>query len=169
MQKRLVSGIAFSREEAMISMTNIKRQLGVESRILESISLANIEIDMIGQNTAAENTIDFTFTLNRRDFKQALMLIRKLQQELGSFDVKTYDRVAKLSLVGIGMRSHSGVATTMFKALAKARIAMQMVTTSEIKISVIIEESMLDTAIDAVHQAFELDKLSAPEENMLIE
>lgn len=169
MQKRLVSGIAFSREEAVISLTGLPKKIGIEGRILECISDANIEIDMIAQNTTAENTTDFTFTVNRREHPNALKLIAKLNEELGEFAVKTNAKVAKLSLVGIGMRSHAGVAATMFKALGQAQIPIQMITTSEIKISVIIDETMLENAISVVHKAFELDKLTVPEENTVIE
>lgn len=169
MQKRLVSGIAFSREEAVISLTGLPKKIGIEGRILECISDANIEIDMIAQNTTAENTTDFTFTVNRREHPNALKLIAKLNEEFGEFAVKTNAKVAKLSLVGIGMRSHAGVAATMFKALGQAQIPIQMITTSEIKISVIIDETMLENAISVVHKAFELDKLTVPEENTVIE
>lgn len=169
MQKRLVSGIAFSREEAIISLSGVPRQLGLEGLILGKISDVNIEIDMIAQNTTAQDTVDFTFTVQRREYPKALGLIEGLSSELGNFLVKTNAKVAKLSLVGIGMRSHTGVATTMFRALGEAGINIQMITTSEIKISVVVDESHLEQGIRAVHTAFELDKLPLPSEQVCIE
>jgi aspartate kinase len=169
MQKRLVSGIAFSREEAVISMTGIPKQIGLEGTILDRISEANIEIDMIAQHITTENTVDFTFTVQRREHDKAVQLIEALSKEMGAIAVRTNPRVAKLSLVGIGMRSHSGVATTMFKALGKANIPIQMITTSEIRISVVMDETLLETGIRAVHAAFELDKQPSPTEKSYIE
>lgn len=158
-KKRLVSGIAFSREEAIISLSGIPRQLGMEGRIVDKISDANIEIDMIAQNTTAHNTVDFTFTLQRREYTKAMKVVEELAQELGgTIEIKTNAKVAKLSLVGIGMRTHSGVASTMFKALGAAGINIQMITTSEIKISVVIDETQLEVGVSAVHAAFDLDK-----------
>lgn len=169
MQKRLVSGIAFSREEAIISISGVPRQVGLEGHILSKVSEANIEIDMIAQNATAQNTIDFTFTVQRREYPKALTIIEEMASLLGAFSVKTNDKVAKLSLVGIGMRSHAGVATTMFRSLGEAGINIQMITTSEIKISVVVDESHLERGIRAVHTAFELDKLPLPTEQTFIE
>ena len=162
-KKRLVSGIAFSREEAIISLSGIPRQLGMEGRIVEKISLSHIEIDMIAQNATAQDTVDFTFTVQRREHAKALQVVEELAKELGgSIEIKTNAKVAKLSLVGIGMRSHAGVATTMFKALGNAAINIQMITTSEIKISVVVDETQLEAGVQAVHAAFELDKQPEP-------
>jgi aspartate kinase len=169
MQKRLVSGIAFSREEAIISLSGVPRQLGLEGRILDKVSEAHIEIDMIAQNTTAQDTVDFTFTVHRREHPKALKIIDDLAKELGAISVKTNAKVAKLSVVGIGMRSHTGVATTMFKTLGKEGIAIQMITTSEIKISVVVDEKHLERGIRAVHQAFELDKINFSSEQSYIE
>lgn len=169
MQKRLVSGIAFSREEAIISLSSIPRKIGLEGQILEKISEANIEIDMIAQNATAQNTVDFTFTVHRREHAKALSIIEQLAGELGAVSVKTNANVAKLSLVGIGMRSHTGVATTMFKALGQVSIPIQMVTTSEIKISVVIDEAQLELGVKAVHAAFELDKHPLTTKHLVIE
>lgn len=158
-KNRLVSGIAFSREEAIISLSGIPRQLGMEGRIVDKISQAHIEIDMIAQNTTAEDTVDFTFTVQRREHAKAMQLVEDLAKELGGdIKIKTNAKVAKLSLVGIGMRSHTGVASTMFKALGAAEINIQMITTSEIKISVVVDESQLEAGVRAIHSAFELDK-----------
>jgi aspartate kinase len=169
MQKRLVSGIAFSREEAVLSLSGIPRQIGVEGHILDKVSQANIEIDMIAQNATAQDKVDFTFTVQRREHAKALAIVEELIKELGATSVKTNPKVAKLSLVGIGMRSHTGVASTMFKALGAAGINIQMITTSEIRISVIVDELLLEKAVRAVHQAFDLDKLAVPVENTYIE
>lgn len=169
MHKRLVSGIAFSREEAIVSLSGIQKKLGVEGSILEKISQANIEIDMIAQNTTAQDTIDFTFTVSRKEYPKVLSIVEELSGELGAITIKQNAKVAKLSLVGIGMRSHSGVATTMFKALGNAHINIQMITTSEIKISVVIDEAQLDKGIRAVHEAFGLDKLAYVQERACVE
>jgi aspartate kinase len=169
MQKRLVSGIAFSREEAIISLSSIPRKIGLEGEILEKISEANIEIDMIAQNATAQDTVDFTFTVHRREHAKALHIIEQLADELGAVSVKTNANVAKLSLVGIGMRSHTGVATTMFKALGQMNIPIQMVTTSEIKISVVIDEAQLELGVKSVHTAFELDKHPLTTKQLIIE
>ncbi len=121
MQKRLVSGIAFSREEAIISLSNVPNRAGIEGQILALVSEAHIEIDMIAQNATDKETTDLTFTLQRKDFPKTLKLLQQLTDELGSVTIKSNAKVAKLSLVGIGMRSHSGVAAMMFKALGKEK------------------------------------------------
>lgn len=158
MHKRLVSGIAFSAEEAIISLSGIPRELGIEGHILGRVSEANIEIDMIAQNASIEEKSDFTFTVNRREYAKAMLVVEALATELGTITIKTNAKVAKLSLVGIGMRSHTGVASTMFKALGIEGINIQMITTSEIKISVVVDETHLERGVQAVHKAFELDK-----------
>ncbi|EKD55513.1 MAG: hypothetical protein ACD_60C00004G0023 [uncultured bacterium] len=162
MQKRLVSGIAFSREEALLSLAGVPNQAGVEGKILSKISQANIEIDMIAQNASDKATTDFTFTVRRKDHQKTLHIIESLAKELNATAVKSNPAVAKLSLVGIGMRSHAGVASTMFNALGSKGINIQMITTSEIKISVVIDEKMLEEGVKVVHEAFALDKLATP-------
>lgn len=169
MDKRLVSGIAFSREEAIISMTGVPRQNGVEGQILDKVSQANIEIDMIAQNITGLNTVDFTFTVNRREHSKVLKLLEELTPQLGTISIKANPKVAKLSLVGIGMRSHPGVASTMFKSLGNAGIPIQMITTSEIKISVVVDEIYLEPGVRAIHQAFELDKIRSTTEKTYVE
>ena len=169
MDKRLVSGIAFSHEEAIISLSGIPKRMGLEGYILNEISEAHIEVDMIAQNTTINNTTDFTFTVHRREHAKALKIIEALAIDLGALSVNTNAKVAKLSLVGIGMRSHTGVASTLFLALGKANIPIQMITTSEIKISVIIDEVLLEQGIRVVHKAFDLDKLPRPHEKAYIE
>ncbi|OGT59403.1 MAG: aspartate kinase [Gammaproteobacteria bacterium RIFCSPHIGHO2_12_FULL_43_28] len=169
MVKRLVSGIAFSREEAILSLSGIPPHLGMEGRILSKIGDMHIEIDMIAQNMTGEDAVDFTFTVSRREFTKALKAVEELAEELHATSIKTNSKVAKISLVGIGMRSHTGVASTMFKALGDAGINIQMITTSEIKISVVIDEIHLETGVRAIHRAFELDKLPASSEQLFIE
>ncbi len=169
MHKRLVSGIAFSREEAILSLSGVPRKLGTEGLILGKVSEAHIEIDMIAQNATAQDTVDFTFTVHRKEYPKALKIVEDLAIQLGANTVKTNSRVAKLSLVGIGMRSHTGVASTMFRSLGEAGINIQMITTSEIKISVIVDETHLEQGVRAVHSAFELDKLPHVPEKMSIE
>ncbi|OGT42974.1 MAG: aspartate kinase [Gammaproteobacteria bacterium RIFCSPHIGHO2_12_FULL_37_34] len=167
MHKRLVSGIAFSQEEAIISLAGIPKQIGLEGLILDKISQAYIEIDMIAQNTTAQDTVDFTFTVQRREHSKALKIIEDVAKKMGATSVKTNAKVAKLSLVGIGMRSHTGVASVMFKALGEAGIPIQMITTSEIKISVVIDEAQLERGVRVVHQAFNLDQRPVLAENYI--
>lgn len=169
MQKRLVSGIAFSREEAIISLTGVPRQTGIEGCILGKVSEANIEIDMIAQNATAQDTIDFTFTVNRREHAKVMKIIEELASQIGAITIKTNPKVAKISLVGIGMRSHTGVASTMFRTLGEAGINIQMITTSEIKISVVLDETHLERGVSAIHQAFGLDKQRSQIEHEYIE
>jgi aspartate kinase len=169
MQKRLVSGIAFSREEAIIALNGVPNKAGIEGYILGQISDANIEIDMIAQNATDKDTTDFTFTQQRKDYEKTLDIMKRLGSELGAVSVKTNPKVAKLSLIGIGMRSHTGVASKMFKALGDAGINIQMITTSEIKISVIIDEGQLEKGVKAIHEAFELDKLSQEKQQVFLE
>lgn len=156
MEKRLVSGIAFSREEALIAINGVPSQAGIEGQILGLVSDANIEIDMIAQNATDKGTSDFTFTLNRKDYPHTLKIIQQLANKLGAVSVKGNAKVAKLSLVGIGMRSQTGVASKMFQALGGAGVSIQMITTSEIKISVVIAEDCLEKGVQSVHNAFEL-------------
>lgn len=158
-QKHLVSGIAFSREEALIALSSVPNKAGVEGQILSKVSEANVEIDMIAQTATNHPTTDFTFTVQRKDFPKTLKIVEQLAASLGAVSIKTNSNVAKLSLVGIGMRSHAGVASNMFRALGNAGINIQMITTSEIKISVVIDEDSLEKGVRAVHDAFELDKI----------
>ncbi len=159
MQKRLVAGVAFSREEALFSLVDVPNRPGIEGRILTQISQSNIEVDMIAQSASDKETIDFTFTVQRTDYAKTLRLAELLANELGAATVKSNRQVAKLSLVGVGMRSQAGVASIMFNALGDNDINIQMITTSDIKISVVIDEKILEKGVKAVHNAFELDKL----------
>lgn len=169
MHKRHVSGIAFSKEEAIISMTGAPHLLGFEARLLDKVHEANIEIDMIAQNINTNGNFDFTFTISRKDYAKALKIVEDLAQELGELTIKTNAKVAKLSLVGIGLRSHTGIAKTMFQCLGDAGINIQMITASEIKISVVIDDHHLEKGVRAIHQAFELDKPTTHSERAFIE
>lgn len=169
MQKRLVSGIAFSREEAIISLSGVPNQAGIEGKILSIVSAANIEIDMIAENATSPERADFSFTVQRKNCAKTLQIMQAFADEVGAISVKSNAKVAKLSLVGLGMRSHTGVASTMFNALGNANINMQMITTSEIKISVIIDEEQLELGVRAVHEAFELHKLVSEKHDLYME
>lgn len=157
MEKPVVSGIAFNRDEAKLTIVGVADVPGVASKILGLISGANLEVDMIIQNIAEDKTTDFTFTVHRNDFKEAKELLEASAAELGAREVTGDNTIAKVSIVGVGMRSHAGVAAKMFKALADENINMQMISTSEIKISVVVDEKYLELAVRALHTAFDLD------------
>ncbi len=158
MEQPVVSGIAFNRDEAKLSIRGVPDQPGVASRILAPIGEANIEVDVIVQNIAADQTNDITFTVNRSELAKAKEILNGIAVELGAREVVSDGSVVKVSVVGVGMRSHAGVASKMFKALASENINIQMITTSEIKISVIIEEKYLELAVRSLHTTFGLDK-----------
>ncbi|MGE8297522.1 MAG: aspartate kinase [Pseudomonas sp.] len=157
MEQPIISGIAFNRDEAKLTIRGVPDLPGVAFKILGPISAANIEVDMIVQNVAHDNTTDFTFTVHRNDYNNALAVLQKTADELGAREVVGDTEIAKVSIVGVGMRSHAGVASRMFEALAKETINIQMISTSEIKVSVVIEEKYLELAVRALHTAFELD------------
>jgi len=157
----VVSGIAFNRDEAKIFIRGVPDMPGIATRILAPVSEANIEVDVIVQNVASDGSTDFTFTVNRGDLPTAEKLVREVANELDAKEVITDDRIAKVSVVGVGMRSHAGVASQMFSALAKENINIQLITTSEIKISVVIDERYLELAVRAIHSAFDLGKKPA--------
>jgi aspartate kinase len=157
-ESALVSGIAFNRDEAKLTITGVPDLPGVAFKILGPISDANIEVDMIIQNIAADSTTDFTFTVHRNDYLRAKALLEKTCAELGARDVTGDDTIVKVSIVGVGMRSHAGIASTMFKALADENINIRMISTSEIKISVVVDEKYLELAVRALHSAFKLDQ-----------
>ena len=159
MEKALISGIAFNRDEAKLTLTGVPDLPGVASKILGPVAAENIEVDMIVQNISEHGTTDFTFTVNRSDFERAKKVLDGLQTELGgNTTVIGDDSIVKVSIVGVGMRSHAGIASTMFKVLADEAINIQMISTSEIKISVVIDEKYLELAVRALHKAFDLDK-----------
>ncbi|RTE66901.1 aspartate kinase [Amphritea opalescens] len=156
-EKPVISGIAFNRDEAKLTVLGVPDIPGVASRILGPISRANIEVDMILQNVAADNTTDFTFTVHRNDFAAAQEVLQQVQEELGAREISGNNKIAKVSIVGVGMRSHSGVASKMFDTLAGDNINIQMISTSEIKVSVVIAEKYLELAVRGLHSAFDLD------------
>ncbi|AYF87884.1 aspartate kinase [Pseudomonas sp. JS3066] len=157
MEQPIISGIAFNRDEAKLTIRGVPDIPGVAFKILGPISAANIEVDMIVQNVAHDNTTDFTFTVHRNDYQNAQRVLEQTASELGAREVIGDTKIAKVSIVGVGMRSHAGVASRMFEALAKETINIQMISTSEIKVSVVIEEKYLELAVRALHTAFELD------------
>ncbi len=158
MENPIISGIAFNRDEAKLTIQGIPDTPGVASRILAPIGEANIEIDVIIQNVSEDGTTSLTFTVHRNDLNRARGLLESIAMELKARTVVTDDQIAKVSLVGVGMRSHAGVASRMFTALAEHNINIQMITTSEIKIAVVIDEKYLELAVRALHSAFELEK-----------
>lgn len=159
MEQPVVSGIAFNRDEAKLTVVGVPDTPGVAARILAPIGAANIEIDVIVQNVSADGTTDITFTVNRSELEKAKAVLAKVAEEVNARDVIANDKIAKVSIVGVGMRSHAGVASKMFEALAKDNINIQMITTSEIKIAVIIDERYLELAVRTLHKAFGLDAL----------
>ncbi len=157
MEQVVVSGIAFNRDEAKVTVLGVPDTPGAAAKILAPIGSANIEVDVIVQNISADNTTDLTFTVHRNEVEKAKSILEAVAKEVGAREVISDSKVAKVSIVGVGMRSHAGVASTMFDALANDNINIQMITTSEIKIAVIIEERYLELAVRALHSAFGLD------------
>jgi aspartate kinase len=152
-----IAGIAFTRDEAKLTISGVPDMPGVAYKILGPIGEANIEVDVIVQNVGHDNTTDFTFTVARGDLTRAQEILQTTAEDLGAESVESDSKIAKVSVVGVGMRSHAGVASQMFAALAEVGINILMITTSEIKISVIIEEKFLELAVRALHTAFGLD------------
>ena len=161
METPTIAGIAFNRDEAKLTILGVPDMPGVAYRILGPIGDANIEVDVILQNVAEDNSTDLTFTVGRADLPRAQAVLETVASELNAREVRVDSRIAKVSIVGVGMRSHAGVASTMFRALSEMGINIQMITTSEIKISVIIEEKFMELAVRALHTAFELDQAPA--------
>ncbi len=159
MERALISGIAFNRDEAKLTLSGVPDLPGVASKILGPIAAENIEVDMIVQNVAENGTTDFTFTVNRNDYLRAKNVLDGLLKDLGGNSAVSGDNaIVKVSIVGVGMRSHAGIASTMFKVLADEGINIQMISTSEIKISVVVDEKYLELAVRALHTAFGLDQ-----------
>ena len=158
MEQPLVSGIAFNRDEAQLTVLGVEDRPGIASAILGPIADANIEVDMILQNTGRDGMTDFTFTVNRNDFDSALSVLRSRTADLGAREISGDDKIVKVSLVGVGMRSHAGIASKMFEALAAEGINIRMISTSEIKISVVVDEKYLELGVRALHEAFGLER-----------
>ena len=157
MEQPLIAGIAYNRDEAKVTIRGVPDQPGVASRIFGPISAAHLNIDMIIQNVAQDGTTDLTFTVNRNEYGQAMKLLNEIAHELNARDVVGDDTLAKIAIVGVGMRSHSGVAAKMFDTLAAEGINIELISTSEIKISVGVNDKYLELAVRALHKAFELE------------
>ncbi len=157
-EQALISGIAFNKDEAKLTITGVPDIPGAAFKILGPIADANIEIDMIIQNVADDATTDFTFTVHRNDLAAAKAILTSTSESLGAKSVTTDEKIVKVSIVGVGMRSHAGIASKMFEVFADENINIQMISTSEIKISVVIDEKYLELAVRSLHAAFDLDK-----------
>ena len=156
MEGAVVSGIAHASDEAKITIEGVADIPGVASKIISPVSAANIDVDMIVQNTSAEGLTDFTFTVKRPDFDEALALLRSVSEDIGARKVSGDPQISKVSVVGVGMRSHAGVASRVFEALARENINIQMISTSEIKISVVVDEKYTELAVRSLHEEFDL-------------
>jgi aspartate kinase len=161
MEAPLISGIAFNRDEAKLTVRGVPDKPGIAAQILGEIGKANINVDIIVQNVGADGTTDFTFTVHRGEYQKAMGVLKQVAQALKAREVVGDDKIVKISVVGVGMRSHAGIASQMFKALADEGINIQMISTSEIKISVVVEEKYLELGVRALHSTFGLDR---PEE-----
>jgi aspartate kinase len=157
-EQPIISGIAFNRDEAKLTIAGVPDHPGIAYQILGPIAESNIEVDMIVQNVGQDETTDFTFTVNRTDYEKALAILQSTSENLGARTVAADNKIVKLSIVGVGMRSHAGIASSMFETLAREGINIQMISTSEIKISVVIDEKYLELATRALHEKFGLDK-----------
>ncbi len=158
MESMLVSGVTYNKNEARLTISRVPDKPGIASKIFMPISDAGIVIDMIIQNTRAGELTDMTFTVPRTDYKKALKILQEVAEDIGAEEVSSADNIAKVSIVGVGMRNHSGIATTMFHVLANEGINIMMISTSEIKVSCVIEEKYTELAVRALHDAFVLDK-----------
>lgn len=156
MEQALISGIAFNRDEAQLTINGVADTPGIAYQILGPISDANIEVDMILQNVSADGTTDFTFTVHRNDYETALASLKNTAKKLEAREVSGNNRIVKVSIVGVGMRSHAGTASRMFKLLADEGINILMISTSEIKVSVVVDEKYLELAVRALHDGFDL-------------
>lgn len=158
MESMLVSGVTYSKNEARLTISRVPDKPGIASKIFMPISDSGIIVDMIIQNTRAGDMTDMTFTVPRTDYKKALKILQDVAEDIGAEDVSSADNIAKVSIVGVGMRNHSGIASTMFHILANEGINIMMISTSEIKVSCVIEEKYTELAVRALHEAFALDK-----------
>lgn len=161
MEKAIISGIAFNRDEAKITVLGVPDRPGIAYQILGPVAEANIDVDMIIQNVGADGATDFTFTVHRNEYKKAIDVLRAAQAHIGAREITGDDKIAKVAVVGVGMRSHVGIASDMFRALAEEGINIQMISTSEIKISVVVDEKYLELAVRVLHKAFNLDQVPA--------
>jgi aspartate kinase len=160
MEQPIISGIAFNRDEAKITVLGVPDKPGIAYQILGPIADANIDVDMIIQNTGADGTTDFTFTVHKNEMNKAVGILKdKVQGHISAREINGDDKIAKVSIVGVGMRSHVGIASQMFRTLAEEGINIQMISTSEIKIAVVVEEKYLELAVRVLHKAFDLDQV----------
>ena len=158
MEEPIISGIAFNRDEAKITIKGVPDTPGIAYQILGPIAEANIDVDIIIQNTSVDGLTDFTFTVHKNEMTKAIAVLRdKVQGHIKAREIIGDDKIAKVSVVGIGMRSHVGIASQMFRTLAEEGINIQMISTSEIKIAVVIEEKYMELAVRVLHKAFELE------------
>ncbi len=157
MEQAIISGIAFSRDEAKITVTGVPDRPGIAYAILGPVADANIDVDMIIQNASVDGYTDFSFTVHRNDFQNAMDISAKIKTHIGARDIVGDNRVCKVSIVGVGMRSHVGIASQMFRTLAEEGINIQMISTSEIKISVVVDEKYIELAVRVLHKAFGLE------------
>ncbi|MGE4111689.1 MAG: aspartate kinase [Burkholderiales bacterium] len=158
MEKAVISGIAFNRDEAKITVLGVPDRPGIAYQILGPIGDANIDVDMIVQNVGHDGMTDFSFTVHRNDYQKALKVLQPVVEHTKARGVQGGDRIAKVSVVGVGMRSHAGIASTMFRSLAEEGINIEMISTSEIKVSVVIDEKYTELAVRVLHKAFALDQ-----------
>ena len=158
MEKATVAGIAFDRNEARINVKGVPDKPGIDYQILGPVADAMIEVDMIIQNLGESGTTDFSFTVPRAEYQKTLGILREVQTHVGAAKVGGDDKIAKVSIIGVGMRSHPGIASTMFRTLAEEGINIQMISTSEIKVSVLIDEKYLELAVRVLHKVFGLDQ-----------
>jgi aspartate kinase len=157
MEQALISGIAHNKDEAKLTVVGVPDRPGIAYRILGPIADANIEVDMIVQNVGVDNTTDFTFTVNRSEYQKALDILKKTASELDATDVTGDNHIVKISVVGVGMRSHAGIASKMFNALSEEGINIKMISTSEIKVSVVVDEKYLELGVRTLHSEFNLE------------
>ncbi|MFT4171469.1 MAG: aspartate kinase [Rhodocyclaceae bacterium] len=160
MEQPIISGIAFNRDEAKLTVLGVPDRPGIAYQILGPVAEANIDVDMIIQNVSFDGSTDFSFTVNRNDMERALAILDNVKTHVGAREIRSDRSMAKVSVVGVGMRSHSGIASKMFRTLAEEGINIQMISTSEIKISVAIDEKYLELAVRVLHKAFELDHIA---------
>jgi aspartate kinase len=161
MEQAIISGIAFQRDEAKITLMGVEDRPGIAAAILGTVAAANVDVDMIVQNIGASGTTDFSFTVNRSEYAKAMDALKAANgTAFKAQGIAGDNRIAKVSVVGIGMKSHVGIASRMFRALADENINIQMISTSEIKISVVIDEKYMELAVRVLHRAFELEKVA---------
>jgi aspartate kinase len=158
MEQAVISGIAFNRDEAKITVMGVPDRPGIAYAILGPIADANIDVDMIIQNASVDDITDFSFTVHRNDYQKAMDIAKKVQAHIGARAISGDNKVCKVSMVGVGMRSHVGIASQMFRTLAEEGINIEMISTSEIKISVVVDEKYMELAVRVLHKAFGLDQ-----------